>query len=452
MKSLANFVKVGAFVVGTAVLVTGVSVLCLSYSTVEKEKSLCATALDEKVNQIVQNKCYSCHGANYEIPSLLNTLSGGLLEADRTAGLRAFKLGSMASGVALLKLESSLNKRNMPPVAYTMMHWGSRLNASDEVALKAWTGVRLAAGAQFMPIPDKIAVDPNKVELGRLLYFDKRLSDDNTVACATCHVLSKGGTDNLAFSEGVRKQFGGINAPTVFNAAFNFIQFWDGRADDLKAQAGGPPLNPVEMGYAHPDDWKKIIAKLHDDQTIQLAFQRAYPTQSWSADAITEAIAEYEKTLITPNSRFDKFLKGDLASLNSQEKEGLAYFKELGCATCHSGVNLGGNSFEYIHTKQNFYQGRSESKDDQGRMNASNKEEDRHFFKVPTLRNVALTHPYLHDGSAKTLDEAVVKMLQTQSGIAKPDVNMVKSLVAFLKAQTGEWKGIPLTEIPEDAK
>lgn len=452
MKSLANFIRVGAFVVGTAVLVTGVSVLCLSYSTVGHDKTLCATVLDDKVNQIVQNKCYSCHGADYQIPSLLNTLSGGLLEADRKAGLRAFKLGNMASGVALLKLESSLNKRNMPPVAYTMMHWGSRLNASDESALKAWTGERLAAGAQFMPIPDQISVDPKKVELGRLLYFDKRLSDDNTVACATCHVFSKGGTDNLAFSEGVRKQFGGINAPTVFNAAFNFIQFWDGRAADLKAQAGGPPLNPVEMGYAHPDDWKKIIAKLQDDQTIQLAFQHAYPTQSWSADAITEAIAEYEKTLITPNCRFDKFIKGNLAALNSQEKEGLAYFKELGCATCHSGVNLGGNSFEYIHTKQNFYQGRSESKDDQGRMNASNKEEDRHFFKVPTLRNVALTHPYLHDGSAKTLDEAVVKMLQTQSGIAKPDVNMVKSLVAFLQAQTGEWKGMPLTDIPEDAK
>ena len=285
--------------------------------------------------------------------------------------------------------------------------------------------------------------DPAKVALGYKLFHDVRLSTDNTVSCASCHSLEKAGTDNLPTSTGVRSQKGGINAPTVFNAAFHAKQFWDGRAANLQEQAGGPPLNPVEMGYEHPDDWKKIAAKLDQDTAFAAEFKKVYP-QGFTGETITNAIAEYEKTLITPNSPFDRYLKGDENAISENAKKGYKLFLKLGCQTCHTGPAMGGQSFEYADLKGDFFAGRAKTNDDNGLMNFSKKESDRHRFRVPTLRNVELTWPYMHDASAQTLEEAITKMYHYQLGYDKLDKKEVRLLVAFLKTLTGEYNGKPV--------
>ncbi|MCL5098428.1 MAG: cytochrome-c peroxidase, partial [Candidatus Omnitrophica bacterium] len=227
-----------------------------------------------------------------------------------------------------------------------------------------------------------------KAELGRKLYHDKRLSGDDTVSCATCHDLAKGGTDQEKVSTGVRSQKGGINAPTTFNAAFQFKQFWDGRALTLEAQAGGPPNNPIEMD----SNWKQIIGKLEADPAFAQEFKAAYP-EGFTDKTITDAIAAFERTLLTPNSRFDKYLAGDANALSDDEVRGYARFKDTGCATCHSGVLLGGGSFEIMGRHGDYFKDRGGpvTDADKGRISVSKDGKDLHKFKVPTLRNVAKT-------------------------------------------------------------
>ena len=284
-------------------------------------------------------------------------------------------------------------------------------------------------------IPDSIPVDPAKVELGRMLYNDVRLSVDNTISCASCHDLSKGGTDNKPFSEGVGGQFGGINAPTVFNATFNFVQFWDGRAADLAAQAAGPPTNPVEMAHKN---WRDIENILAADKTFAEAFTAVYPDGVTEAN-ICNAIAEYEKTLITPNSPFDRYLKGDKEAMTAEQIQGYQLFKENSCATCHAGVNLGGLTYEFMGTHEDYFAARGTelTEEDYGR---GKQEEDTFFdhrFKTPGLRNVALTAPYFHDATQATLHDAVNAMAkyQTDYNLTEDETQMI---VDYLNALTGD--------------
>ena len=298
------------------------------------------------------------------------------------------------------------------------------------------------AGSVIRPVAQSLEVDPAKVELGRILYHDTRLSVDNTVSCASCHGLNTGGVDNKQYSEGVYGQFGGVNAPTVYNAVYNFVQFWDGRAATLELQAAGPPLNPVEMGCTSFD---QIIAKLAKDRALTKAFKAVYP-EGWSEANITDAIAEFERTLITPNSRFDKYLRGDNTAITAEEKQGYELFVKYNCATCHAGVNLGGLSYELMGQYADYFadRGLELTVEDNGRFKETTCERDRHRFKVPGLRNVALTAPYFHDGTESELKEAVCKMGTYQVGVELTDADEDK-IVAFLHTLTGEVDGKPLT-------
>ena len=290
------------------------------------------------------------------------------------------------------------------------------------------------------PIADSISVDIRKVVLGNLLYHDTRLSADNTVSCASCHGLDTGGVDNKQYSEGVGGQLGGVNAPTVYNAAYNFVQFWDGRAGTLAEQAAGPPLNPVEMAC---ESFDQIISKLAEDKNFVVAFNEVYP-DGLNEKNITNAIQEFEKTLLTPNSRFDRYLKGQKDAITADEIAGYDLFKKYDCATCHVGEILGGQSYELIGVQHDYFADRQAemTEEDNGRFKQTKAERDRHRFKVPGLRNIELTAPYFHDGSMATMDDAVRAMAKYQLGLPQPEVDKI---IAFLRTLTGEYKGKLLT-------
>jgi cytochrome c peroxidase len=273
----------------------------------------------------------------------------------------------------------------------------------------------------------------DKVLLGRSLFHDTKLSGDGTIACATCHTLDHGGAEPRKTSTGIKGQVGPINSPTVLNASFNLAQFWDGRAKDLQEQAAGPVANPIEMGAK----WPNVVKRLNADKDYAEKFAKLYD-DGITQNNVTDAIAEYEKALITP-SRFDKYLRGDVKALSDAEKKGYEDFKSLGCTACHLGVLAGGTMYQKMGMVKDYFKDRGGdiTDADLGRYNVTKNDAEKHFFKVPTLRNIELTSPYLHDGSQETL-EAVVKVMGTyQLGKDLTD-EQTASLVAFLKSLTGE--------------
>ena len=297
-----------------------------------------------------------------------------------------------------------------------------------------------AAQARFKPIPTTPAelagnpATPAKVELGTMLYFDPRLSVSHAISCSSCHNLGLGGVDARETSIGHRWQRGDRNAPTVFNAVFNTAQFWDGRAKDLEQQAGGPLSNPIEMAST-PEHAARQLAAIPGYVT---AFTAAFPGESQPvtlANAL-KAIAVFEATLITPNAPFDKYLKGDASALTSTQKQGLQLFMDKGCATCHNGVNLGGDRYAPF--------GVIESPGaellppaDKGRFIVTKSASDEYVFKVPTLRNIALTAPYFHTGRSWDLRQAVAVMGVSQLG-APLTADDTEKVAVFLESLTGE--------------
>lgn len=283
------------------------------------------------------------------------------------------------------------------------------------------------------PIPDTINLDKNKVELGRRLFHEKRLSRDNSISCASCHDLKLAGVDARPVAVGVDSQAGTVNSPTVLNSGFNFSQFWDGRATTLEEQAEGPVHNPIEMA----SNWPEVIQKLSRDPQYVRAFQAIWP-DGITAAHIQNAIAEFERSLITPNSPFDRYLKGDLQALGAEARKGWDLFRNLGCVACHQGVNMGGNMYATLGVMGDFFaeRGKPHVKSDLGRFNVTNREEDRNKFKVPTLRNIARTAPYFHDGSITQLGQAVDTMARYQLGVELSDADRA-ALVAFLTALNG---------------
>lgn len=291
----------------------------------------------------------------------------------------------------------------------------------------------------ILPIPLVAEVDKSVAALGKKLFHDPRLSADNSIACASCHSLSTAGVDGKRVSTGINGQQGSVNAPTVFNSGFNTRQFWDGRAATLEEQVSGPIANPREMAT----DWPAVIAKLKQDADYTKEFGALF-TDGITSDNIARAIAEFERSLITPNARFDKFLRGDGSAITREEKTGFQLFKTYGCSTCHQGAAVGGNMFERLGTVHNYFDDhKSTGPEDDGRFNITQDETHRHYFKVPSLRNVEKTAPYFHNGAAVTLHDAVRDMAYYNLGVVIPDAD-ADLIVKFLKTLTGEYEGSPL--------
>ena len=392
--------------------------------------------------------CLDCHSAEPTLPFYASfPVMGDMVVADSKAGYQMFDIepmikalgsGETLSAVDVARVEKAALDGDMPMAKYYLVHWGSQMTSAKSTIIAAWAEKWRAeyyndgiGGEPVRPIAEQLEYDEAKAELGRILYHDTRLSIDNTVSCASCHDLSTAGVDNKQYSEGVGGQLGGVNAPTVYNAVYNFVQFWDGRAATLALQAAGPPLNPVEMGC---ESFDQIIAKLSKDRALTRAFKAVYP-DGWSEANITDAIAQFEHTLITPNSRFDRYLKGDAEAITAEELAGYNLFKLYNCATCHVGPILGGQSYELMGQYADYFAARGTelTVEDNGRFKETSIERDRHRFKVPGLRNVALTAPYFHDGTEPELKEAVCKMGTYQVGVELED-EVEDKIVAFLKA------------------
>jgi cytochrome c peroxidase len=278
----------------------------------------------------------------------------------------------------------------------------------------------------IQPIPLKMDYDREKALLGKKLFFDPGLSSDGTVACANCH-QPESGAEPSRFSLGIGQQEGNANAPTVFNSVFNYRQFWNGKSANLADQAKGPMHNPVEMNGSST----RIVSYLNSKKEYRERFEKVYG-KSIDEDIVADAIAEFEKALITPNSRFDRYLRGE-ANLTKSEKRGYRLFKTLGCITCHNGINIGGNSYQKIGLVHRYKW--SERSPD--RYSLTGREEDKNVYKVPTLRNIELTAPYFHDGSASTIREALEKMAYHNLGL-KLREDEVNALSDFLKSLTGQ--------------
>jgi cytochrome c peroxidase len=278
------------------------------------------------------------------------------------------------------------------------------------------------------PLPERVEYDRAKAELGRRLFVDTILSKDRTVACVTCHSFEFGGADPRSVSVGVSGLKGTIQSPTVYNARYNFKQFWNGRAESLQEQAAGPIHNPVEMGMQSGTVEKRLNA----DEAYRTEFKRLYGADRITFMQVIDAIVAFEKALVTPNSRFDRFLRGE-AALSKAEREGYRRFKDYGCVTCHNGINIGGNSFQ----KMGLFVPYTYDEKVEDRYAVTKQNRHKNVYKVPTLRNIALTAPYFHDASAKTLKEAVQKMSYHNLG-TDLDEEDVELIVAFLKTLTGE--------------
>ena len=300
---------------------------------------------------------------------------------------------------------------------------GSESASIDPAALKA-----------YAPLPDvapgKEPITEEKVALGRMLYYETRLSANQKLSFNSCHDLTKYGVDNQATSVGDKGQHGDRNSPTVYNAAGHFVQFWDGRAADVEEQAKGPVLNPVEMAMT---SGKQVVAVLKSMPEYVVAFQKAFPNDKdpVTYDNTGKAIGAFERKLITP-ARWDKFLKGEQTALTSEEKAGFHTFVASGCQTCHAGALLGGNMYQKIGLVKAW-----PDTSDTGRYKVTKSESDKFLFKVPSLRNIDKTGPYFHDGKIPTLDGAVAKMADHQVGKTLSAAE-IQSIVTWMKSLTGE--------------
>jgi cytochrome c peroxidase len=310
-------------------------------------------------------------------------------------------------------------------------------------SVAAMIPVQVLASEPIAPIRPPQEINLAQAELGKKLYFDPRLSKSGFISCNSCHNLSMGGTDNLETSIGHNWQQGPINSPTVLNSSLSIAQFWDGRAADLQEQAGGPIANPGEMAFTHT----LAVSVLESIPGYVNEFKLVYGEDGIDIDKVTGAIAEFEKTLVTPNSRFDQWLLGDENALSQQEIAGYELFKSSGCVACHNGAGAGGTTFQKMGVVEPYLTDNPA----EGRYAVTGKDADRFNFKVPTLRNVELTYPYFHDGAAWSLEEAVNTMGRIQLGKKfEPEENA--QIVAFLKSMTGVQPTFALPILPPSSE
>jgi len=284
----------------------------------------------------------------------------------------------------------------------------------------------------ILPIPESLPHDTDKAALGKLLFFDVRLSKDDSLSCESCHFLDRAGVDFVDRSRGINNQIVKRNSPTVYNSALNFRQLWDGRAETLEIQVGKAIKNPKVMGM---DSWADVVSKLTQADAYTEKFENLYGVPM-NGENIQHAIAEYERTLLTPNSPFDQYLNGNKNAISPQAQKGYQYFKSYGCVSCHQGANVGGNLFQKVGVLKdiNLLEGFGA---DMGRFTITGNEWDKRVFKVPSLRLAVLTPPYFHDGSVKTLREAIDIMAEFQLGRQIPDEHK-DAIIEFLKTLPGE--------------
>ncbi len=314
-------------------------------------------------------------------------------------------------------------------------------------ALASWEALPDVA-----PAPENNPTTAEKVELGKMLYMDPRISSTGTVSCNSCHNIMEGGDDSRAVSMGVHGKTGGRSAPTVWNSAFHSVQFWDGRVDLLEDQAKGPITNPIEMGEPDHDT---TVAKIKAIPGYKPYFEKAFGADSINIDNLAKAIAAFERTLITPNSAYDKYVKGDKKAMTAQQVRGMNTFAETGCTSCHSGAAFNGPKMPFgqgFYAKfptftDNDYDKKYNLMADKGREEATGKAADAHMFRVPTLRNITDTAPYFHNGSVNDLSEAVRLMAKTQLNKDLSDKE-VEDIVAFLGALTGPYPEITMPRLP----
>ncbi|WP_298217755.1 cytochrome c peroxidase [Halothiobacillus sp.] len=340
-----------------------------------------------------------------------------------------------------------------------MNMYKSHLKLLPGIALALTLSTASAHAAQWQALPEKAPepadnpTTPEKVELGRILYMDPRFSSTGTVSCNSCHNVMLGGDDNRPVAMGVHGQMGGRSAPTVWNAAFSSAQFWDGRAASLEEQAKGPVVNPVEMGMS---ELKSAIDRVRAIAGYKPYFEKAFGKDAMTADNAAKAVAAFERTLITPNSPYDRYVKGEKQAMTKQQVKGMETFARVGCASCHSGAAFSGpmlsNNGKPFQMKfptfsDSAYVSKYNLDKDMGRFEVTKSESDKHMFKVATLRNIELTAPYFHNGSVKTLDEAVKVMGKVQLNKDLSD-DEVKDIVAFLHALTGEFPEQKLPRLP----
>jgi len=448
-----NCKKIIGILIAVAVLVVvayAVYGFCLRKSTPKD-----APAEEQVMAILEQNNCFVCHSQDgkmpfyFKFPVMKQQMEQHVLHAQRFVDLKeAMADPNNVDEATLAKIEHAMLQNTMPIIQYKLVHWGTGFNKVERGILAEWiateraarfaTGLNAEAMANepLQAIPDSFPHCPKCIALGEKMYNDKRISLDGTVSCYTCHMLNEGGVSNKAFrtSEGIYGQFGGVNAPTVYNACFNVQQFWNGRAATLQDQAAGPPANPVEMG---DQTWDQIVERLRQDKALVREFNELFPGEGLTQNTVTLVIAEFEKTLITPNNAFDKYLKGDENAISEDAKKGYNTFKELGCAACHVGKIAGGQSFERLSIYADYFADRDSCiaycADDDGLKGFTGKECDMQKFKVPGLRNVDLTAPYFHDGSQATLEDAVRAMAKYELN-KELDEATIAQLVAFMKS------------------
>lgn len=316
----------------------------------------------------------------------------------------------------------------------------------------------LAGAVEWQALPDKAPepqdnpATPAKIELGKMLYMDPRFSATGTVSCNTCHNVMLGGEDNRHVSMGVHGQMGGRSSPTVWNSAFSSVQFWDGRAASLEEQAKGPVANPVEMGMK---DVEVAMSRVRQIPGYKPHFDKVFGPDAMTVDNAAKAVAAYERTLITPNSPYDRHVKGEAKAMTGQQLRGRDAFAAVGCTSCHSGPAFNGPTLpqgtgfymKFPTFADSAYVEKYDLMADQGRFDVTGEETDKHMFKVPTLRNVALTAPYFHNGAVAGLDEAVRVMAKTQLN-QDLSAEQVEDIVAFLGALTGEFPKQTMPQLP----
>ena len=415
-------------------------------------EDLQATAIFEDASCITCHQKNATHSLYSGIP-----LIGQIIKKQRQKGYRMFDMEEirekMTNGEAineahLAKIEmETMTLGTMPPAKYYLSHWGSSITSAKQNQLKKWIIYHREKfypnefsaehyNYEFVrPIPAHLPVNSIKAKLGEKLFYEKRLSSNNTISCASCHNLKNGGANNKQYAEGIDKRLGGLNTPTIYNACFNAIQSWDGSSTNMEKHIEKHLLSKDIMGN---ESIAEIIKKLKRNKSINNSFDKLYK-EGITKSAISNAITEFAKTLLTPDSNFDKYIKGNESAINKTQVFGYELFKSNKCATCHTGINLGGQTRELMGRHKNYFEDRGWelTKEDMGYYNYTSDKDDRHRFKVPGLRNVKLTKPYFHDGSRQELHDAVQTMGIYQSGCKISDED-AKAIVAFLETLTGE--------------
>lgn len=301
--------------------------------------------------------------------------------------------------------------------------------------IKTLSVANWAVQEPILPIPPAPHFDPDKVALGEKLFRDVRISKNNSIACATCHHLEFSGADGLPRSIRMDGTQTTLHTPTIFNVSLNFQLFWDGRKKHLEEQIQTPRDTQTE--------WHEVLAKLRNDPDYKPAFLKAYPGEGMTEETLKNAIVIFERSLVTPNAPFDRYLRGQDNAISDKAKSGYRLFKDYGCISCHQGVNIGGNLYQKLGVIVDYYNKNSATDADLGRYNLTKLEADKFVFRVPSLRNVAVTAPYFHNGSIPSLREAILIMADHQLGrpISEQDVELI---IEFLNTLTGEYRDKPL--------